>query len=77
MMLRLSEIFCPRNGNTLVPFAGSGTSINAHYLRNPIPDSCVGFDINEQFRTRYLANLSYRHISLEDPTEGDDDAETT
>ena len=77
MMLRLSAIFCPRNGNTLVPFAGSGTSINAHYLRNPIPDSCVGFDINEQFRTRYLANLSYRHISLEDPTEGDDDAETT
>jgi len=77
MMVRLSEIFCPRSGNTLVPFAGSGTSINAHYLRNPIPDSCTGFDINEQFRTRYLANLSYRHIMLNDPTWRDDDAETT
>jgi hypothetical protein len=70
LMLMLSEIFCPRNGNTLIPFAGSGTSINAHYLRNPIPDSCVGFDINEQFRTRYLANLSY-------PPKGDNDAKTT
>jgi len=70
MMLRLSEIFCPQVGNTLIPFAGSGVSINAHYLRNPIPDSCVGFDINEQFRTRYLANLSY-------PSKGADDAETT
>ena len=70
MMLRLSEIFCPKLGNTLIPFAGSGVSINAHYLRNPIPDTCVGFDINEQFRTRYLANLSY-------PSKGADDAETT
>ena len=70
LMLRLSEIFCPRNGNTLIPFAGSGTSINAHYLRNPIPDSCIGFDINEQFRTRYLANLSY-------PTKGADDVEAS
>ena len=59
LMLRLSEIFCPQNGNTLIPFAGSGTSINAHYLKNPVPNSCIGFDINEQFRTRYLANLSY------------------
>ena len=70
LMLMLSEIFCPRNGNTLIPFAGSGTSINAHYLRNPIPNSCVGFDINEQFRTRYLANLSY-------PPTGDNDAKAT
>jgi ParB/RepB/Spo0J family partition protein len=70
LMLRLSEIFCPRNGNTLIPFAGSGTSINAHYLRNPIPNSCIGFDINEQFRTRYLANLSY-------PTKGADDVEAS
>ena len=77
MMLRLSNIFCPKNGNSLIPFAGSGTSINAHYLRNPIPGSCVGFDINEQFRTRYLANLSYRHIMLEDPEWGGDDVEAT
>ena len=77
MMIYLNDIFSPKNGNTLIPFAGSGTSINAHYLRNPIPGSCVGFDINEQFRTRYLANLSYRHIMLNDPTWGDDDAETT
>ena len=70
LMIQLSEIFCPRNGNTLIPFAGSGVSINAHYLRNPIPNSCVGFDINEQFRTRYLANLSY-------PAKGASDVETT
>ena len=70
MMVKLHEIFCPRIGNSLIPFAGSGTSINAHFLRNQIPDSCVGFDITEQFRTRYLANLSY-------PTKGDNDVETT
>ena len=69
MMLRLSDIFSPRNGNTLIPFAGSGTSINAHYLNNPVPETCIGFDINAQFRTRYLANLSYRHISIKD-TDG-------
>ena len=59
LMLRLHEIFCPQTGRTLIPFAGSGTPINAHFLRNPTPNSCVGFDINEQFRTRYLANLTY------------------
>ena len=59
LMLRLQEIFCPITGRTLIPFAGSGVAINAHFLRTPITDSCVGFDINEQFRTRYLANLTY------------------
>ena len=59
LMIKLHEIFCPIVGNTLIPFAGSGTPINAHFLRNPIPGSCVGFDINENFRTRYLANLTY------------------
>tara|TARA_Y100000593_G_scaffold16888_1_gene33599 strand:- start:851 stop:2155 length:1305 start_codon:yes stop_codon:yes gene_type:complete len=59
LMIKLHEIYCPTAGNTLIPFAGSGTPINAHFLRNPIPGSCVGFDINENFRTRYLANLTY------------------
>ena len=59
LMLRLSEIFCPVNGYSLIPFAGSGTSINAHFLRNQTKNSCVGFDINDQFRARFLANLTY------------------
>ena len=70
LMLRLSEIFCPVNGYSLIPFAGSGTSINAHFLRNQTKDSCVGFDINEQFRARFLANLTY-------PEKGVFNAETT
>ena len=59
LVLRLSEIFAAPHARTLVPFAGSGTTINAHFLRNPLPDSCVGFDINSDYRSRYLANLSY------------------
>ena len=59
MMVRLHEIFCPSYGHTLIPFAGSGTPINAHYLRNSAPNSCIGFDLNKDFRTRFLANLTY------------------
>ena len=59
MMVRLHEIFCPSYGQTLIPFAGSGTPINAHYLRNSAPNSCIGFDLNKEFRTRFLANLTY------------------
>lgn len=59
LMIRLHEIFCPSFGNTLIPFAGSGTPINAHFLRNPSPGSCISFDINDQFKTRFLANLTY------------------
>lgn len=58
LMKDVIKTFTKPGGNMLVPFAGSGVSLEAAYEANM---ECIGYDLSEEYRAAYILDVKQRY----------------